>query len=125
MKVLLVQSYLGSSESPVFPLGLSCLKAALVGHDVRVFDLNTATRPFEELRELLSVFRPQVAGISLRNIDSTNKRNVVFYYPHLKEAVAAVKDASLAKVVVGGSGFSMFAREIMEDLPSIDLGLIP
>lgn len=123
MKILLVQSYLGSSESPVFPLGLSCLKAALVGHDVRVFDLNTATRPFEELRELLSVFRPQVAGISLRNIDSTNKRNVVFYYPHLKEAVAAVKDASLAKVVVGGSGFSMFAREIMEDLPSIDLGL--
>jgi radical SAM superfamily enzyme YgiQ (UPF0313 family) len=123
MKVLLVQSWLGGCEPPVFPLGLSCLKASLPGHDVRIFDLNTAAQPFAQLRELVASFQPELTGISLRNIDSTNKRTVVFYYPHLKEAVSAVKAASAAPLVVGGSGFSMFAREIMEDEPRIDLGV--
>ena len=123
MKILLVQSYLGGAEPPVFPLGLCCLKAALAAHEVRVFDLNTAARPFEQLRELVAAFQPEVTGISLRNIDSTNKRTVVFYYPYLKDAVTAVKGASAAPLVVGGSGFSMFAREIMEDEPRIDCGV--
>lgn len=124
MKILLVQSWLGGKESPVFPLGLACLAAALPGHEVRVLDLNTAARPYEELRELLAAFCPQVVGVSLRNIDSTNKRTVVYYYPHLKEVVAAVKASSSATVVVGGSGFSMFAGEIMADVPAIDLGVL-
>ncbi len=124
MKILLVQSWLGGAESPVFPLGLACLAAALPGHEVRVFDLNTAARPYEELRELLAAFCPEVVGISLRNIDSTNKRTVVYYYPRLKEVVAAVKEGSAATVVVGGSGFSMFAAEIMADVPAIDLGVL-
>jgi anaerobic magnesium-protoporphyrin IX monomethyl ester cyclase len=124
MRVLLVQSWLGGAETPVFPLGLSCLKAALAGHEVRVFDLNTAARPFEELRELVAAFRPEVTGVSLRNIDSTNKRTVVFYYPYLKEAVAAIRAGAPTRIVAGGSGFSMFAREIMADEPGIDLGVL-
>lgn len=123
MRVLLVQSWLGGAETPVFPLGLACLKSALAGHEVRVFDLNTAARPFDELRALVAAFRPDVTGISLRNIDSTNKRVVVFYYPYLKEAVTAVREASAAPIVVGGSGFSMFAHEIMADEPRIDFGV--
>ena len=123
MRILLVQSYLGGAEPPVFPLGLACLKAALGAHEVRVFDLNTAARPFEQLRELVAAFQPEVTGFSLRNIDSTNKRTVVFYYPFLKEAVTAVRAASAAPLVVGGSGFSMFAREIMADEPRLDLGV--
>lgn len=123
MKILLVQSWLGGGEPPVFPLGLACLKAALADHEVRLFDLNTAEGPFEQLRELVAAFQPQVTGISLRNIDSTNKRTVVFYYPYLKDAVTAIKAGSAAPIVVGGSGFSMFAREIMEDEPRIDLGV--
>ena len=123
MKILLVQSYLGSAESPVFPLGLSCLAPTLANHELQVFDPNLSPRPFEDLRKELRDFQPRIVGISVRNIDSTNKRKVVFYYPYLKDAVAAVKETSTAKIVVGGSGFSMFAREILDDLPSIDFGL--
>lgn len=123
MKILLVQSYLGSGESPVFPLGLACLTTTLAGHEVRVFDPNISPGPFEDLRKELRDFQPRIVGISVRNIDSTNKRKVVFYYPYLKDAVAVVKETSAAKIIVGGSGFSMFAGEIMEDLPAIDLGL--
>ncbi len=123
MKVLLVQSYLGGNEPLVFPLGLSCLQAALAGHTVRVFDMNLSPRPFQELAGVIAEFRPEVVGISLRNIDSTNKRKVVFYYPFLKETLDVVKLHTAAKVVVGGSGFSMFAQEIMADEPRIDYGV--
>ncbi|QWR78603.1 radical SAM protein [Candidatus Magnetomonas plexicatena] len=64
-----------------------------------------------------------MTGISLRNIDSTNKRTVVFYYNHLAETVKTIKANSQGKIIIGGSGFSMFAREIMEDQRDIDLGV--
>lgn len=123
MKILFVQSYLGDKEPPVFPLGLSCLVAQLCGHDIRGFDANISKRPFGELKETIDDFSPEVIGISLRNIDSTNKRSVVFYYNYLRETVEVIKRSSRAKVIIGGSGFSMFAREIMEDEPRIDYGV--
>lgn len=125
MKVLLVQAYLGGSEPPVFPIGLSCIAAELEGHDVKVFDPNVAASPFPGLAEMLEGFRPEVVGISLRNIDSTNKRKVVFYYKQLKKIIDVIKDGSCidSRIIIGGSGFSMFAREIMCDEPRIDYGV--
>lgn len=107
----------------MFPLGLSALKSALTGHEVSVIDLNLHTEPFKTLADHITALRPEVIGISLRNIDSTNKRNIVFYYKHLRETIRTIKAASAAKLVIGGSGFSMFAREIMEDEKDIDLGV--
>ncbi|MEO5357441.1 MAG: cobalamin-dependent protein [Nitrospirae bacterium YQR-1] len=108
----------------MFPLGLSSLKRALSGHEVSVIDLNLhKEEPFKALQEHIAAFKPETIGISLRNIDSTNKRNIVFYYKHLRETMRTIKSCSGAKVVIGGSGFSMFAREIMEDERDIDLGV--
>jgi radical SAM superfamily enzyme YgiQ (UPF0313 family) len=124
MRVLLVQSYLGGDEPPVYPVGLACLVPALKGHEARVFDMNTSGAPFEELGALILDFSPDVIGISLRNIDSTNKRRVVFYYKYLSDMLDVIKETSSgARVVVGGSGFSMFAGEIMREEPRIDFGV--
>ena len=123
MKILLVQSYLGRNEPLVFPLGFACLKSSLSGHQVKAFDMNTSERPFDELKEVASGFKPDVTGISLRNIDSTNKRKVDFYYRFLKDTVDAIRSNSDGWIIIGGSGFSMFAKEIMEDQPEIDYGI--
>jgi anaerobic magnesium-protoporphyrin IX monomethyl ester cyclase len=123
MKILLIQSYLGGREPAVFPVGLACLKASLDGHDVRVFDTNISSDPFRELQAMIREFGPDIVGISLRNIDSTNKRTVVFYYAYLGQALDSVKSCSAAKIVIGGSGFSMFAAEIMNLEPRIDFGI--
>lgn len=124
MKILFVQSYLGPKEPQVFPLGLSCLCAQLKdNHEVRAFDANVHEDPYAVLKKEIADFAPEVIGISLRNIDSTNKREVVFYYEGLKMLVDVIKSASLAKIIVGGSGFSMFSREIMQDEPRIDYGI--
>lgn len=125
MNIFLIQAYLGRAEPPVFPLGLSCLAAAIKGHNLKVFDPNILPSQHHELANLLRKFRPDVVGISLRNIDSTNKRKVVFYYKYFKEMMNVVNDISgnHSKIVVGGPGFSMFAKKIMHDEFSIDYGV--
>ena len=122
MNILLVQAYLGGTETPVFPLGLSCLTAATKGHNLKVFDPNILPCPQQELVNLLRKFRPDVVGISLRNIDSTNKRRVVFYYNYFKKMINVISDNRI-KIIVGGSGFSMFAEKVMHDEPRIDYGV--
>ncbi|MFQ5441885.1 MAG: B12-binding domain-containing radical SAM protein, partial [Thermodesulfobacteriota bacterium] len=123
MKILLVQSYLGGGEPPIFPIGLACLKSGLAGHEVKVFDMNVATNPFAELKVLLKGFSPALIGISLRNIDSTNKRTVVFYYKFFSETLELIKASTDARVAVGGTGFSIYARRIMEEEPRLDYGV--
>jgi radical SAM superfamily enzyme YgiQ (UPF0313 family) len=123
MKVLLIQSYLGGNEPPVFPIGLACLKSVLGAHEVQVFDANTAENPHAAMRALIDRFSPDVIGISLRNIDSTNKRKVVFYYELLGDMLDTIKSCSNAAIIVGGSGFSIYAREIMENDRRIDFGV--
>lgn len=123
MKVFLTTSYLGGNEPLVFPLGLAYLKAGLTGHEVRAMDLNASADPYAELAENLSAFQPDVVGISLRNIDSTNKRVVHFYYEYVATVVDIVQKNTHAKLIIGGSGFSIFAETIMADQPGIDYGV--
>ena len=125
MNILLVQGYLGGGEPPVFPLGLSSIASSIKEHNVEVFDPNISRHWSDELTDILSRFVPDIVGISIRNIDSTNKRKVVFYYEFIKETIGLVKDihGNQAKIVVGGSGFSMFPQQIMEDEPRIDFGV--
>lgn len=123
MKVLLVQAYLGSNAPPVFPLGLACIASTITHHETKVFDPNAVDNPFTSLEETCSEFNPDVVGISLRNIDSTNKSEIVFYYQWINDVITAIVSRCSAKIVVGGSGFSMFAREIMEQETSIDFGV--
>ncbi|KJU84226.1 Fe-S oxidoreductase [Candidatus Magnetobacterium bavaricum] len=130
MKVLLIQSYLGGAgkgeppERAIFPLSLACLKASLTQQEVVVFDTNIHQVPFEELRRLLRQFAPDVVGISIRNIDSTNKSESVFYYAYIKETLDVIKSVTTtARVIAGGAGFSVFARRIMQDEPRIDYGV--
>ena len=125
MNILLIEAYHGRTESPVFPLGLSCLASSIKGHNLKVFDPNVSADYILELSDILKDFKPHIVGISLRNIDSTNKRRVVFYYSYLKELIDVIKAWSCrnSKIVVGGSGFSMFANEIMQDEQRIDYGV--
>lgn len=125
MKVLLVQAYLGGGEPPVFPLGLACLAGSLRGHDVKVFDTNIAENPYGDLADTVRDMQPDIVALSLRNIDSTNKRIVVFYYEFVHKTLDTIVSAADRKprIVIGGSGFSMFAEKIMNSEPLIDYGV--
>lgn len=125
MRILLVQAYLGGGEPPVYPLGLACLAAVLPDHAVRVFDPNVAADPLGDLARAVAEHAPEVVGLSLRNIDSTNKRRVNFYYARVRPMLDTILCHAPARpvLVIGGSGFSMFAAKIMADEPRWDLGV--
>ena len=124
MKVLLVQSWLGGDGPPVYPIGLACLAASLPGHTVACFDPNAAADPLGGLAKTLADFAPDAVGISLRNIDSTNTRVNVSYLPPFARVLETVRTGVGDRpVIVGGSGFSMFAERLMDRYPAIDFGV--
>jgi len=126
MRVLLVQSYYGrhGADGVIFPIGLCYIASALKEHQVEILDLNTSDEPFRMLTGKLRSYNPEVVGISLRNIDTTQKRDPFYYFQSLAPTVRLVKvESSFSKVIIGGSGFSMFAEKIMKRIPEIDLGV--
>lgn len=125
MKVLLVQS-LSKNLKPVFPVGLARIASAIRDkHDVVVFDPNLERGNIRgAIEEKLGSFDPGIIGISLRNIDSVDYIGREFFYPDFVKLVRFLRNSKpKAKIVVGGSGFSLFVKEIIDDNPEIDVGV--
>jgi anaerobic magnesium-protoporphyrin IX monomethyl ester cyclase len=125
MKLLLVQPYLGRPEPPVFPLGLACLAAHLPDHELQAVDLNITPSPAAALRQILADSRPEAVLLSLRNVDTTWYGDPFYYFSQFQEQVRQIRAwAPHSRIIVGGSGFSIFAKEIMARTPEIDLGCL-
>jgi radical SAM superfamily enzyme YgiQ (UPF0313 family) len=113
-RVLLVNANTERAPYPVPPLGL-CLVAHRVGkgRDVRLFD--GMFRPPGELAEELAAFAPDVVGLSIRNIDDVVMAAPTYYVDAIAEAfVRPIRAYGRAALVLGGSGFSVFPRELLE-----------
>lgn len=127
MKVLLIQSHLGRTEPhpPLYPLGLVYLASALSKHEVQIIDLNIweLNLAYENLKKKIIDFNPDVAGVSIRNIDTTNRRDIFIYFKTVRPTAQIIKEASPnIKLLAGGPGFSMFAEKIMSRIREIDFG---
>ncbi|WP_462270327.1 B12-binding domain-containing radical SAM protein [Desulfobacter sp.] len=127
MKILLVQSLLNREfGSAVYPIGLAYIGTAIRhhNHEVRIFDPNIATEPMKELIQELDYFQPDVAGVSLRNIDNQYRIQPYYFYKNFQTTIKTVRNwNSDIALVVGGPGFSMFSQTIMENNLEIDFGV--
>jgi radical SAM superfamily enzyme YgiQ (UPF0313 family) len=112
-RILLVSINTCSTPDPVFPLGLAQLTAALraAGHEVRWNDVQV---PGASIEETLADFRPHYTGISLRNIDDVLIRKQETYFEGLNALCARTRELAGCPVILGGSGFSIFPRELYE-----------
>ncbi len=125
MRVLLVQSVsTHDCGEMVFPLGLAGLAAAIGReHEVQGLDLNLGPFPWPGLVHTLNTFRPDVVGISFRNLDPL-AGNLISFVPHLKTLGVLIRQhAPEAVVVLGGSAFTLFPRRLMEEVPEVDIAL--
>src|SRR5262245_6822799 len=86
------------------------------GHRVDTLDLCFAPSPQAAIAEKLHAVDPDVIGISLRNLDSTSYPDNTSYIDDYCEVVAAIRASSAAPVVLGGAGFTVAPRPIMETL---------
>jgi len=128
MRVLMIQSLSveGNSSEKVYPIGIVSLADRLTksGHHVEILDMNLHADPFASLKERLVSFRPEAVGISLRNIDPLGNKTTSLV-PHFVAAVRLVA-ALLPKtwIIAGGTGFSLFPKRLMDELPEIHYGLV-
>ena len=71
LRCLLIAVNQARTPYPVYPLALACLSGALTdaGHEVEQFDcLGQAGHLNQELTETIDQFKPNLIGISLRNL---------------------------------------------------------
>ncbi len=109
---------------PALPLGLACVAAATqeTGHEVAMVDLMAEKEAPSILKEAIEGFRPDLIGISVRNIDDQNMERPRFLLDPVKEIVARCRTLSGATIVLGGAGFSIFPKGTLSFLGA-DMGI--
>lgn len=125
MKILLISSNTAVSPYPIYPLGLSIIAGALTatGHDVRQFDFLQRESSMDALGQEIEGFKPELIGISIRNIDNVNLINEQYYIDTVKDIVKKIRGVSSAKVILGGAGFSLIPDLILKETGA-DYGVI-
>ena len=125
MKVLLISANKEMLPDPVAPLGLAYLASVLEDnhHQVDLVDLCFARDDEKTLADKLGTFKPDVIGISIRNIDNVSFPNSVSYLDFYKDVVSWCKTYSDAHIIAGGSGFTLMPAEILRYL-NLDCGII-
>jgi radical SAM superfamily enzyme YgiQ (UPF0313 family) len=93
------------------------------GHDVVQVDYMASGQSLEALVGKARGENPEVVGISLRNIDNVNLAHEQRYVNVVRDIVQALKEALEVTVVLGGSGYSFFPREILA-LSGADYGIV-
>lgn len=118
MRVLLVSANREHLPDPIFPLGLAYIAAAILnaGHNTEIADLCFGSFPLENLRKQVKEYKPDVIGLSLRNVDNAAYPLTVDYLKLHREVVDVLHEVSQAPVVLGGSGFSILPQAYMQAL---------
>jgi radical SAM superfamily enzyme YgiQ (UPF0313 family) len=123
MKVLLVSANTNAQPYPVYPLGLDYVAGAIEDrHEVQIVDMNVQADG-NSLLDVIDGFAPEVIGISIRNIDNTDATDPKGFCSSYRALTDAIRARSLAPLVLGGSGFSIFPDETLGALGA-DYGII-
>lgn len=108
MRVLLISANQERSPDPVAPIGVCYVATATAaaGHDVDVLDLCFEPDAAAAVQDRVRSVRPDVIGLSLRNVDNCAYPDTVSYLPHYRRVADACRAASEAPLVLGGSAFT-------------------
>ena len=124
MKVLLISANTETIGMPTLPLGLASVAAATqkAGHDVMMVDLMAEKDGASILKGAVEGFRPDLIGMSVRNIDDQNMGNPRFLLDPVKDMVTYCRRLSRATIVLGGAGYSIFPESTLAFLGA-DVGI--
>lgn len=117
MNVLLIRpNFQGQTMAKVMPLGLLAIGSVLKreGHHVRILDLRVSDCPDTDLKNAMTEFRPDVAGVGLMTIESD------FAFATAAKIKTLNKDIP---VVFGGPHCAHEPRFILHD-PNVDFMVI-
>ena len=123
MKILLISTNTMTDPYPTYPIGLDYVAHAIgAGHQVQIADMNEVADD-EALVAILVREQPDLIGLSIRNIDTTDSIHVKGFAESIGELIRLIRNHTQAKVVLGGSGFTILPEEWMRCLDA-DFGVI-
>lgn len=124
MRVLLISANTERISLAPLPLGLACVAAAAhrAGHHAALVNLMFEGDTESAVRGSVERFRPQVIGVSIRNIDDQNMRDPKFLLAPVRDVIAHCRSASPAPIVLGGAGYSIFPHTALRYLGA-DMGI--
>ena len=101
---------------PIGPIALDYIAASArkAGIDVEIVDLCLSDDPLKMLKDHFAVHSPELVGISFRNTDDCFWPGARWFVPDFVETISKIRNMTDAPIVIGGVGFSIFARRIVE-----------
>ena len=117
-RVLLVSANRERQPYPVVPNGLACVASALqsAGHEVRFLDLCFERDPVKATMRAAVESAPDVAGVSVRNIDNSPAIALRHYTPEAKSIFLALREAApSATIIAGGAAFGVAPEALFRD----------
>jgi len=115
MKILLVNPNL--MKPPVTPVALDYLGQALeqAGFEIDLLDLSFASDPVAAIEQRVTDEEDLVA-VTVRNTDDCYLASRDFILDKTKVLLAEIRRRTSAPVIIGGAGYSIFPKEILEYL---------
>jgi radical SAM superfamily enzyme YgiQ (UPF0313 family) len=125
MNVLIISLNRSTVPMPVMPIGACIIAeaAARAGHSVGLLDLMFTKNPLLEIRSAVIKKKPDVIGLSLRNIDNNDMRDTSFFLQDLGRIVKNISSLTKKPVVLGGAALSIMPEEILR-LSGVSCGVI-
>jgi radical SAM superfamily enzyme YgiQ (UPF0313 family) len=117
LRVLLINSNRFKQPWPVMPYGLLCVAASCdkAGHDTRLLDLCFSKNTVKDISNTISMFEPDVIGISIRNIDNSVGYNTYFLLDDVKkDIIDPVKRCFNGPIVIGGPSVGINSKEMLD-----------
>ncbi len=118
MRALLVHPSLFHHPAPSVPCGLAWVAAALRsrGAQVAILDLGFVWNRSRVIPQAVRELRPDVIGLGVPHLDNDCAFHALSMLPHARWIVDRLRATSSAPIVVGGSGASLFAVEVLTHL---------
>jgi len=117
-KILFISANQHKIPYPVYPIGISYittyLQEKLPEYKTKTVDLNFNT--IEELKSITKEYQPKYIGISFRNVDDVNSYSREEFVSHYKNIIDNLRQVTDAKIIVGGSAFSVFPELMFKKL---------
>ena len=109
---------------PIAPLSLDYIASSTIKANIEtdLLDLCLTIEPDKLMKEYFSRNNPELIGITFRNTDDCFWPSADWFVPEFKSTIEKIHKLTNKPIVVGGVGFSIFARQIFEYI-DIDFGI--
>ena len=129
MRIMLIATnrhnrWMTRQEVRPLPIGLAYVAAYIdqSKHDLRMVDLMFSDDYLQHTEDIIKEFKPELIGISIRNLDNGSYINPQSALPVTKDVITRIRSCSEAIITCGGPAFSILPKECFKYL-NPDIGL--